>query len=218
MIFKKLSRSIKQNFYSVKTIATHDGVFHADEVLGCTMLTKYTDEFLDANIIRTRDPIVLAKADLVLDVGGEYNPQTKRFDHHQREFSDTFTQFHDIRMSSAGLIYRHYGREVIKNISKEYIRQFQLQFELTQRISDLIYYKLYESFIYGMDGIDNGVPQYPSDVKPRYLDPTGISSRIGRLNPVWHQEYSPESQLEQFKVAIEVMNDELKGQVKEIVV
>jgi uncharacterized UPF0160 family protein len=183
------------------------------------MLTKYTDEFFDARIIRTRDPHVIAAADLVLDVGGEYNPQTRRFDHHQREFSDTFTPFHNIRMSSAGLIYRHYGREVVKKLNRKYIDQYQLPLDLEDaKTSDLIYYKLYESFIYGMDGIDNGVSQYPSDAKPRYSDPTGISSRIGRLNPFWHENFSPDDQLERFKTAIEVMNVELNDQVKEIVV
>lgn len=39
----------------VKTIGTHSGTFHADEVIGCVMLTKYTKEFKNSKIVRSRD-------------------------------------------------------------------------------------------------------------------------------------------------------------------
>jgi uncharacterized UPF0160 family protein len=35
-------------------------------------------------ILRSRDPSVLKGCDIVVDVGGEYNPDTHRYDHHQR--------------------------------------------------------------------------------------------------------------------------------------
>lgn len=38
----------------------------------------------DAEIIRTRDPSVLAECDVVVDVGGEFDPKRHRYDHHQR--------------------------------------------------------------------------------------------------------------------------------------
>lgn len=38
----------------------------------------------DAEIVRTRDPEKLASCDVVVDVGGEYDPQRHRYDHHQR--------------------------------------------------------------------------------------------------------------------------------------
>jgi uncharacterized UPF0160 family protein len=65
-----------------KTIGTHSGAFHMDEVLGATMLTKYTKEWKDAKITRTRDEKILAGLDLIIDVGGKYDPATLRFDHH----------------------------------------------------------------------------------------------------------------------------------------
>lgn len=34
--------------------------------------------------MRTRDPEKLASCDIVVDVGGEYDPQRHRYDHHQR--------------------------------------------------------------------------------------------------------------------------------------
>lgn len=38
----------------------------------------------DAEIIRTRDPAQLAECDIVVDVGGEFDPKKHRYDHHQR--------------------------------------------------------------------------------------------------------------------------------------
>ena len=39
---------------------------------------------------------------ILVDVGGVYDVATKRFDHHQRSFVDTFDDKHEIRLSSAG--------------------------------------------------------------------------------------------------------------------
>lgn len=38
----------------------------------------------DAEIVRSRDPAVLAECDVVVDVGGEFDPKRHRYDHHQR--------------------------------------------------------------------------------------------------------------------------------------
>lgn len=72
---------MEQEFVN-KSIGTHNGVFHADEVLACAMLSKFTQEFKDAKIVRTRDQSILDKMDLVVDVGGVYEPEKKRYDHH----------------------------------------------------------------------------------------------------------------------------------------
>ena len=65
------------------TIGTHDGKFHCDEVLACYML-RSLPEYCDAEIKRSRDPAVLADCDLVVDVGGVYDPAIHRYDHHQK--------------------------------------------------------------------------------------------------------------------------------------
>jgi len=43
-----------------------------------------------------------------------------------------------------------------------------------------------------MDGVDNGVEQYPSDAVPRYVNHTNIGSRVARLNPAWNETVAPE--------------------------
>nr|KAF6367714.1 hypothetical protein mMyoMyo1_001667 [Myotis myotis] len=64
-------------------IGTHNGTFHCDEALACALL-RLLPEYQDAEIVRTRDPEKLASCDVVVDVGGEYDPQRHRYDHHQR--------------------------------------------------------------------------------------------------------------------------------------
>ena len=53
-----------------KTIATHNGNFHADDVFSIAALKSIFPSF---KLIRTRDLELIAKADLVIDVGGEYD-------------------------------------------------------------------------------------------------------------------------------------------------
>ncbi len=54
-------------------IGTHNGSFHCDEALGCYLLQK-TDRFKDSEVVRSRDPVVLKDLDIVIDVGGIYDP------------------------------------------------------------------------------------------------------------------------------------------------
>ena len=92
---------------------------------------------------RTRDPKILDTCDIVVDVGAVYDESIKRFDHHQRGFTEVFGHGFSTKLSSAGLIYkcitfsyiysaadlfslrRHFGREIIAN-------RFQLPQENSQ--------------------------------------------------------------------------------------
>ena len=56
------------------------------QVLACYML-KRLPEYSDASIVRSRDPETLKPCDIVVDVGGVYDPSTHRYDHHQRSKS-----------------------------------------------------------------------------------------------------------------------------------
>lgn len=44
-----------------------------------------------------------------------------------------------------------------------------------------------QEFIEAIDAIDNGISQYPTDIKARYRSRTDLSSRVGALNPAWNQ-------------------------------
>ena len=64
-------------------IGTHNGKFHCDEVLACAML-KLLPQYSDAVVKRSRDPTILEGCDIVVDVGGVFDPKIHRYDHHQR--------------------------------------------------------------------------------------------------------------------------------------
>lgn len=46
---------------------------------------------------------------------------------------------------------------------------------------------MYREFIEAIDAIDNGISQYPTDIKAKYHSRTDLSSRVGALNPWWNQ-------------------------------
>ena len=76
------------------TVATHSGPFHADDVLAWALIRVFHDA--DAALIRTRDEERLAGADIVFDVGGLYDLEALRFDHHQQSYQGP--------LSSAGMV------------------------------------------------------------------------------------------------------------------
>lgn len=86
-------------------VATHDGKFHADDIFACATLELYLQK--EIKIIRTRDESIFNKADFVVDVGGVYNPEKKRFDHHMREGAGE--RSNGIPYASFGLVWKEYG-------------------------------------------------------------------------------------------------------------
>ncbi|WP_413693153.1 MYG1 family protein [Psychromonas sp. KJ10-2] len=89
------------------TIATHNGNFHADDVFSIAALKSIFPSF---KLVRTRDLNVITAADLVIDVGGIYDPETGRFDHHQR--GGAGARENGIPFSSFGLIWQKYGVQI----------------------------------------------------------------------------------------------------------
>lgn len=177
-----------------KRIGTHSGQFHADESLACFFLLQLA-EYQDAEIIRTRDPKVLADCDIIVDVGGVYDPSSLRFDHHQREFADVFSKGEfNTRLSSAGLIYKHFGKDVIKAVVESLAKSSKTSISITEGRVESLYWKLYKDFVEGFDAVDNGVEMYPRSLPDgtklvaAYKDSTTISSRVARLNPYWNEK------------------------------
>jgi uncharacterized UPF0160 family protein len=88
-------------------IVTHSGNFHTDDVFAvATLLFVYPD----AEVIRSRDEQVISSADIVVDVGGVYDPSKLRFDHHQT--GGALTRDNTIPYASFGLVWKEYGEQV----------------------------------------------------------------------------------------------------------
>lgn len=186
-----------------KKIGTHDGSFHCDEALACFML-QHTDEFRGCPIVRSRDPKVLDACTIVVDVGAVYDPAKHRYDHHQRGFAETLSEKHTMKLSSAGLVYKHFGREVIKALAPS-IADVDLE---------TVYQKVYTSFVEALDGIDNGIAAYPASAgAPLYKSRTDLSSRVAKLNPEWNEEGSANLD-ERFVLAMKLTGGELEQEVK----
>ena len=130
-------------------IGTHNGHFHADEALAVYLL-RLLPTYKEATLVRTRDPTKLAACHTVVDVGGEYDTASNRYDHHQRTFDTTFPS-RNTKLSSAGLVYMHFGRAIIAQRTG-----------LPEAHSDvsLLYEKLYTDFVEAFDANDNGIGLY----------------------------------------------------------
>ena len=88
-------------------IATHDGSFHADEVFAVAALRLAHD---DVELVRSRDPALIAGCDLRVDVGLRNDPTTGDFDHHQK--GGAGERPNGIRLASFGLVWRAFGAQV----------------------------------------------------------------------------------------------------------
>ncbi|KAL1970401.1 hypothetical protein VTN77DRAFT_5562 [Rasamsonia byssochlamydoides] len=159
-------------------IGTHNGHFHADEALAVYLL-RLLPTYASSPLVRTRDPARLAECHTVVDVGGEYDPARNRYDHHQRSFTTTFPN-HSTKLSSAGLVYMHFGRAIIAQHTS-----------LPPDHPDvtLLYEKLYTDFIEALDANDNGVSVYDpaavaaAGLQKRFKDGgINLGSLVGDLN------------------------------------
>lgn len=139
------------------TIVTHNGNFHADDVFSIAALKCIFPTF---NLVRTRDLALISEADIVIDVGGEYNPDSGRFDHHQR--GGAGERKNGIPYSSFGLIWKKYGLAICQN---------------NQEVADAVDAELVST----IDAIDCGHVKAVSQ---------GISltQTISMFNPTWQED------------------------------
>jgi uncharacterized UPF0160 family protein len=134
-------------------------------------------------LVRTRDPALLETCHTVVDVGGEYDASRNRYDHHQRSFNTTFPN-RPTKLSSAGLVYMHFGKPIIaQHLGVE---------EDTEEVA-IIWHKIYENLIEALDAHDNGISVYD----PKAISAAGLEKKfsdggftlgamVSRLNPNWN--------------------------------
>ncbi len=129
---------------SKKTLVTHNGGFHSDDIFACATLQIYLDQKgKEHEIIRTRDEKVMQKGDFVFDVGGKYNPEENRFDHHQK--GGAGIRENSVPFAAFGLVWKKFGIQICEN----------------EKIVEEIDRKLAQP----IDAQDNGVDVYTSNIK-----------------------------------------------------
>ncbi|ABN65680.1 predicted protein [Scheffersomyces stipitis CBS 6054] len=180
-------------------ICTHSGSFHADESLAVYML-RLLPKFADAELIRSRNPKDWEESDIVVDVSGKYDG-VKFFDHHQREFNSTFSEKYNTKLSSAGLVYKHFGKEIIQQVL-EYTP------EKDSKNIDLLYEKVYKEFIESLDANDNGINNYSTEIEAtkKFSDKNiTLPSLVSKLNPKWNESCTDADFDRQFLKSSELM-------------
>lgn len=199
------------------TIGTHSGNFQCDEALGVWML-RQLPKWRDSALIRSRDHDVLDTCDIVIDVDGVYDHSKLRYDHHQRGFFETFdgepgiatdatsaTGEFKTKLSACGLVYKHYGREILTALYPE----------LEGPRLEAIYIKLYSEMIEGLDAIDNGIEV---SEEPRYREGTHLSKKVLRMNPKWNQpKVDQKAEDAKFELASAKAGEEFMEQLEELV-
>jgi len=183
------------------SIVTHSGYFHCDEVCAYAILHYLYPKL---KLYRTRNEKSIEKATYVIDVGGVYDVENGRFDHHQKDFKETFYEDGFIPMSSSGLVWKHFGIQFLKkykNISKAQIEN--------------VYHSFYNKFILEIDAHDNGVRQCKHDSSHKYHKHTVLGSLISDMNGI--DAINADEQMSNFKEAASFMLHGMQIKINSIV-
>lgn len=176
-------------------IGTHNGVFHADEVMAVAALRLINN---DIHIVRTRDQRVLDECDIVVDVGGVYDPDNNRFDHHQRGFD--LARPNGIKYSSFGLVWLKYGYDIVSVIIGEGESDDMVR-AVVNGVDALL--------VEGVDALDNG--QVPPTQGGRVIPSTVIST----YNRNWYETHDVDN-YGHFMAALAVAGDIIRNAIKSV--
>lgn len=145
------------------TIVAHSGSFHTDDVFAVATLKLLLEKDNDLVVIRTRDKEIINSADYVVDVGEIYDPEKKRFDHHQ--IGGAGVRENGIPYASFGLVWKEYGESLTG--SKE------IALEIDKKL------------VQPIDAMDNGIDFMKSDKEDLYLYDIKDITNIYR--PTWSE-------------------------------
>ncbi|SMX26675.1 hypothetical protein TRP8649_00760 [Pelagimonas phthalicica] len=176
-----------------KFLVTHSGGFHADELCSSAVLSQL---FPSSKIIRTRDAEWISPSEkkIIYDVGGDYCPEKRIFDHHQRQapIRDSGAPY-----SSFGLIWRHYGKAYIQSLN------------VPADDLDAVFDAVDQEFVLPIDLLDNGAIS-PSTAAE--LAPLTLPSLLETLKPVFDAEGEDADDVA-FDLALAIAKPLIKAQV-----
>lgn len=173
-------------------IVVHNARFHSDDVFGVAalllLLEKRGVTGSDVKVVRTRKLEEISEGDYVLDVGGIYDAEANKFDHHQADGAGK--RPNGIPFASFGLIWKKFGAELCGNAAVAEI--------------------LDRSLVQPIDAMDNGVDLYKplkEDVYP-YL----IQDLVFSFGPTWKEsdQHTDQSFMKAVDIAGAVLDREIK--------
>lgn len=185
-------------------IATHSGKFHADDVWAVTVLDIV---FPGCELLRTRDPERIVAADFAVDVGGIWDPQSGRFDHHQKGFEGARQS--GVVYASAGLVWKTHGARCVALLAEQHTG-----YVVTAEEAQQIAYAIDGDLVQYLDMSDTGAAK---NAPGGY----GLSAVVSGFNPTWIDEQeagsaaaAEEMRLRQFRRAMSFIADIIVNAVK----
>ncbi|MCA9355461.1 MYG1 family protein [Candidatus Kaiserbacteria bacterium] len=152
----------------MQTVVTHSGSFDPDDVLAIASLQLYLG-VENTKVIRSRNKEIIDSADWVVDVGGVYDAEKRRFDHHQNGVPK---RENGIPYSAFGLIWKEFGVAICDSES--------LALHIERKL------------VYPIDAADNHIAI--SHPNKQDVIPFEFFDVIDAIKPVWGSEESFDSQ------------------------
>ncbi|MEZ5062843.1 MAG: MYG1 family protein [Solirubrobacterales bacterium] len=159
-------------------VATHNGTFHADEVFAIAALGLLPEPM---EVIRTRDPELLAGADLRVDVGFRFEPAAGDFDHHQREFDEV--RPNGVGYASFGLVWREFGARICDG---------------DEEVAAVVE----ETLVQSVDANDTG--QRITESLIEGVRPMSVNGVVGGFNARWDEDLTAAEERARFDAAVEL--------------
>ncbi|NDG40044.1 MAG: MYG1 family protein [Betaproteobacteria bacterium] len=163
-----------------KTIATHSGSFHADDVFGVGVLMGV---YPAHTLVRSRQDELIDAADFAVDVGGIWDIERGRFDHHQRGFDGARparrvdgNDAHGVGYASAGLVWSVHGTAYVQALAGS------VGVPLDPNAVAETVRSIDASLVQYLDIVDTG----QGSVAPGIF---GLSALIAQLNTNWMEEH-----------------------------
>jgi uncharacterized UPF0160 family protein len=207
----------------ISVIGTHNGLFHADDILGAEalklllreiggLLEQQGDSFCNRKlrqmharkggirVVRTRDQKVLDLADVVIDVGARFDTETEFgpiwLDHHQGGLEP---RPEGTPYAAFGLVWRLFmGEALLLNDGGRFVRAME---------------KVERDLVIWVDAADNGCAIGGAKTGQHYAGP-GISAILAGFNPGWKDKAGPKDLDRAFEraglVAIQVLENFLR--------
>jgi len=180
--------SIKKLFKKRKILVTHSGSFHTDDIFACATLFLVLEKKKEiGKVIRTRDIEKIKKADYVFDVGGIYDSEKNRFDHHQK--GGAGQRKNGILYSSFGLVWQKYGKKLCRSI------------EVAEIID--------QNLVSPVDAFDNGIDLFNLQQE---ISPYLIQHFFLAMRPAGHEK-NKKTNLIMFLKSVKIAQEILKREI-----
>ena len=193
---KMFNRATVTTVLENANIVTHANPHHAGEVFAIAMLSLLKR----VRVLRTNDKALIQcvkkdgpKGLIMVDVGGEFNPNRRIFDHHQESFEEHYSDY--MKLSVAGLVWRHYSMMILSKFDCP----LPLIVEATLEVS--------HDLVHGVDAKDHGYGSNSIEMS--------ISDAVDLFNPNWDDpEQDPD---EAFLQAVSLAQRILEKEIKKVV-